>query len=99
MRRLVTLLLVDEGEERPPVAAAAQALAAGGDHAPGAPRRPARGVRRDDSPWVPPQRMVLGQRLRVRHVEARAPDEAFVERSQHVLAADDLSPRDIDDDG
>ena len=58
----------------------------------------ARDVRRDEAVLGRPQRVPVRQRLRVRDVQTRRADAAFVQRLHQRGVVDQAAPRDVDDD-
>lgn len=70
-----------------------------GEHALVVRRRRAADVRRDDDVLGAPQRVAVGQRLRVRHVEGGAADQARVQGLDQVRRVDDGPARDVGDEG
>src|SRR5207253_6056367 len=93
---LVTLALVDQGDQRLVRAHAAQVLAERVDDTLGAPRRAAGGVRGHDRARMGPEAMVGRKRLRIGHVEPGAADRLFIERFEQIVAVDDRAARDVD---
>src|SRR5207244_9603266 len=93
---LVTLALVDQGDQRLVRAHAAQVLAERVDDTLGAARRAAGGVRGHDRARMGPEAMVGRERLRVGDVETGAADRRFIERFEKIVAVDDCAMLEVD---
>ena len=56
-------------------------------------------MRRNQTVPRPPQRMPLGQRFRIRHVEGGASDPVLIERLHQGVGVHDGAARDVGDEG
>src|SRR5438552_3840771 len=98
-RGSVSLALVDQGEQRPARAQAAQVLGEDGDRALGAARGAARRVGRHDHARVGREPVTGRERFGVGDVEAGRPGGPLGEGREEVGAVDDLAARHVDQDG